>query len=129
MKKLKTIILLFLIPLCAVAQFSVSMGGPVGEGFMGASGVSGMSGLAVNPMQMENPVTWSAETSEESDNKVTISLKAGIVEGWHLYSQHQNGIGLPLKISLDQTADFRPNNSLFWNETPKIFPTLPSLTP
>lgn len=119
MKKLKTIILLFLIPLCAVAQFSVSMGGPVGEGFIGASSVSGMSGLAVNPMQMENPVTWSAETSEESDNKVTISLKAGIVEGWHLYSQHQNGTGLPLKISLDQTANFRPNNSLFWNETPK----------
>ena len=119
MKKFKSILLLFLIPLCAVAQFSVSMGGPVGEGFMGTSGVSGMSGLAVNPMQMENPVTWSAETSEESDNKVTISLKAGIVEGWHLYSQHQNGTGLPLKLSLDQTADFRPNNSLFWNETPK----------
>ena len=119
MKKLKTIILLFLIPLCAVAQFSVSMGGPVGEGFMGASSVSGMSGLAVNPMQMGNPVTWSAEAQQEDASKITISLKAGIVEGWHLYSQHQNGTGLPLKISLDQTADFRPNNSLFWNETPK----------
>ena len=119
MKKFKSILLLFLIPLCAVAQFSVSMGGPVGEGFMGASGVSGMSGLAVNPMQMENPVTWSAEAQQEDASKVTISLKARIVEGWHLYSQHQNGTGLPLKISLDQTADFRPNNSLFWNETPK----------
>lgn len=119
MKKFKTILLLFLIPLCAVAQFSVSMGGPVGEGFMGASGVSGISGLAVNPIQMENPVTWSAEAQQEDASKVTISLKAGIVEGWHLYSQHQNGTGLPLKLSLDQTADFRPNNSLFWNETPK----------
>ena len=119
MKKFKSILLLFLIPLCAVAQFSVSMGGPVGEGFMGASGVSGMSGLAANPMQMENPVTWSAEAQQEDASKVTISLKAGILEGWHLYSQHQNGTGLPLKLSLDQTADFRPNNSLFWNETPK----------
>ena len=119
MKKFKSILLLFLIPLCAVAQFSVSMGGPVGEGFIGASGVSGISGLAVNPMQMENPVTWSAEAQQEDASKVTISLKAGIVEGWHLYSQHQNGTGLPLKLSLDQTADFRPNNSLFWNETPK----------
>lgn len=119
MKKFKSILLLFLIPLCAVAQFSVSMGGPVGEGFIGASGVSGISGLAVNPMQMENPVTWSAEAHQEDASKVTISLKAGILEGWHLYSQHQNGTGLPLKLSLDQTADFRPNNSLFWNETPK----------
>ncbi len=102
MRKFKSILLLFLIPLCAVAQFSVSMGG-----------------LAVNPMQMETPVTWSAEAQQEDASKVTISLKAAIVEGWHLYSQHQNGTGLPLKLSLDQTADFRPNNSLFWNETPK----------
>ena len=116
MKKFKSILLLFLIPLCAVAQFGASMGGPIGESFMG---VSGMSGLAVNPMQMENPVTWSAEAKQEDASKVTISLKAGIVEGWHLYSQHQNGIGMPLKLSLEQTADFRPNNSLYWNETPK----------
>ncbi len=100
MKKFKSILLLFLIPLCAVAQFSVSMGGPVGEGFMGASGVSGISGLAVNPMQMENPVTWSAEAHQEDASKVTISLKAGIVEGWHLYSQHQNGTGLPLELGV-----------------------------
>ena len=100
MKKFKSILLLFLIPLCAVAQFSVSMGGPVDEGFMGASGVSGMSGLAVNPMQMENPVTWSAEAHQEDASKVTISLKARIVEGWHLYSQHQNGTGLPLELGV-----------------------------
>ena len=106
MKKIFSILFL-LLPLCVAAQFGVNMGGPIGGGFMGA------------PMQMENPVTWSAETSEESDNKVTISLKAEILEGWHLYSQHQNGIGMPLKLELQQTADFRPNNSLFWNETPK----------
>ena len=119
MKKIFSILFL-LLPLCAVAQFGVSMGGPIGEavdgGFMG---VSGMSGMAVNPMQMENPVTWSAEAEQEDASKVTISLKANIGDVWHLYSQHQNGIGMPLKLSLEQTADFRPNNSLYWSETPK----------
>ena len=114
MKKIFSILFL-LLPLCAVAQFGVSMGEPIGESFMG---VSGMSGLVVNPMQMENPVTWSAEAKQEDASKVTISLKANIGDGWHLYSQHQNGIGMPLKLSLEQTADFRPNNSLYWNETP-----------
>ena len=114
MKKIFSILFL-LLPLCAVAQFGVSMGEPIGESFMG---VSGMSGLVVNPMQMENPVTWSAEAEQEDASKVTISLKANIGDGWHLYSQHQNGIGMPLKLSLEQTADFRPNNSLYWNETP-----------
>ena len=114
MKKIFSILFL-LLPLCAVAQFGVSMGEPIGESFMG---VSGISGLAVNPIQMENPVTWSAEAKQEDASKVTISLKANIGDGWHLYSQHQNGIGMPLKLSLEQTADFRPNNSLYWNETP-----------
>ena len=115
MKKIFSILFL-LLPLCAVAQFGVSMGEPIGESFMG---VSGMSGLVVNPMQMENPVTWSAEAKQEDASKVTISLKANIGDGWHLYSQHQNGIGMPLKLELEPNANFRPNNSLFWNETPK----------
>ena len=123
MKKFKSILLLFLIPLCAVAQFSVSMGGPVGEGFMGASGVSGMSRLAVNPIQMENPVTWSAEAHQEDASKVTISLKAGIVEGWHLYSQHQNGMGLPLELGvrseeLGVINTTSAASNLIWVETP-----------
>ena len=123
MKKFKSILLLFLIPLCAVAQFSVSMGGPVDEGFMGASGVSGISGLAVNPIQMENPVTWSAEAHQEEASKVTISLKAGIVEGWHLYSQHQNGTGLPLELGvrseeLGVINTTSASSNLIWVETP-----------
>ena len=116
MKKYLNIILLFLIPLCAVAQFGVSMGGPIGESFMG---VSGMSGLAVNPMQMENPVTWSADAKQEDTSKVTISLKANIGEGWHLYSQHQDGIGMPLKLGVRSEELGVINGSLIWNETPK----------
>ena len=122
MKKIFSILFL-LLPLCVAAQFGVNMGGPiggpVGEGFMGASSVSGMSGLAVNPMQMENPVTWSAEAEQDDASKVTISLKANIGDGWHLYSQHQNGIGMPMKLELEPNANFRPNNSLFWGESPK----------
>ena len=115
MKKYLTIILLFLIPLCAGAQFGVSMGGPIGESFMG---VSGMGGLAVNPMQMENPVTWSAEAKQEDASKVTISLKANIGEGWHLYSQHQNGTGMPLKLGVRSEELGVINGSLNWKETP-----------
>lgn len=99
--------------MAVMAQFSASLGGPIGDALGG-----GLMGIGA-PMQMENPVTWNAEAQEADASKVTISLKANIVPGWHLYSQHQNGTGLPLKLSLEQTADFIPNNSRFWNETPE----------
>ena len=115
MKKIFSILFL-LLPLCVAAQFGVNMGGPIGEGSMSASG---MGSIVANPMQMENPVTWSVEAEQEDASKVTISLKANIGEGWHLYSQYQNGIGMPMKLELEPNANFRPNNSLFWGESPK----------
>ncbi len=76
--------------MAVMAQFSASLGGPIGGGFT------------------TNPVTWSAESREIDASKVEISLKANILEGWHLYSQHQNGTGLPLEL-------VTPNSSLFPN--------------
>ena len=92
-----------------MAQFGVSLGGPIGGSLM-----NGFS-----QMEEVNPVTWSAESHEIDASKVEISLKANILEGWHLYSQHQNGTGLPLKLGCIESLT--PNSSLLtpnWVETP-----------
>ena len=99
--------------MAVMAQFSASIGSPIGSGLI-EGGFMGMGA----PMQMENPVTWSSEVLEEDASKATITLKANIQEGWHLYSQHQNGTGLPLKLEIQPNCNFRPNNSLFWIESP-----------
>ena len=108
----KIIFILFVLPMAVMAQFSANIGSPLG---IMDGGIMGMSA----PMQMENPVTWSSEVNEDEDSKVEICLKANIQEGWHLYSQHQNGTGLPLKLEIQPNGNFRPNNSLFWIESPK----------
>lgn len=107
----KILFILFILPMAVMAQFSASIGSPIG---IMDGGIMGMGA----PMQMENPVTWSSEVSEDEDSKVEISLKANIQDSWHLYSQHQNGTGLPLKLEILPNGNFRPNNSLFWIESP-----------
>ena len=82
--------------MAVMAQFSASLGSPIGGGFMEIQA----PGIAGGPMQTVNPVTWSAESREIDASKVEISLKANILEGWHLYSQHQNGTGLPLELGV-----------------------------
>ena len=102
MKKILTI--LFFIPFCAMAQFGVALGGPIGGSLM-----NGFS-----QMEEVNPVTWSVETHEIDASNVEISLKANISAGWHLYSQHQNGTGLPLELVTPNSSLLTPN----WIETP-----------
>ena len=82
--------------MAVMAQFSASLGSPIGGVFMEIQA----PGIAGGPMQTVNPVTWSAESREIDASKVEISLKANILEGWHLYSQHQNGTGLPLELGV-----------------------------
>ena len=97
----KFLFILFLLPMAVMAQFSASLGGPIGGGFT------------------TNPVTWSAESREIDASKVEISLKANISAGWHLYSQYQNGTGLPLKLRCIESLT--PTSSLLtpnWIETP-----------
>ncbi|MEE0990050.1 MAG: cytochrome c biogenesis protein CcdA [Paludibacteraceae bacterium] len=113
----KILFILFLLPMAVMAQFSASLGSPIGGSFMGAS-ANGLGSFGA-PMQTVNPITWSAESREIDASKVEISLKTNIQEGWHLYSQHQNGTGLPLKLEIQPNGNFRPNNSLFWIESPK----------
>ena len=102
MKKILTI--LFFIPFCAMAQFGVALGGPIGGSLM--NGFSQMEEI--------NPVTWSVETHEIDASNVEVSLKANISAGWHLYSQHQNGTGLPLELVTPNSSLLTPN----WVETP-----------
>lgn len=112
MKKLQSIFLFFLLPLCAMAQFGVSLGGPVGEGLIGMK----VPELVEGSIQTTSPVTWSAESHEIDASKVEICLKAKILEGWHLYSQYQNGTGLPLELGVINTTSAASN--LIWVETP-----------
>lgn len=112
MKKLQSIFLFFLLPLCAMAQFGVSLGGPVGEGLIGMK----VPELVEGSIQTTSPVTWSAESHEIDASKVEICLKAKILEGWHLYSQYQNGTGLPLELGVISTTSAASN--LIWVETP-----------
>ena len=54
----KILFILFILPMAVMAQFSASIGSPIGimeGGFMGMGA----------PTQMENPVTWSSEVLEE----------------------------------------------------------------
>lgn len=95
--------------MAVMAQFSANIGSPIG---IMDGGIMGMGA----PMQMENPVTWSSEVSEDEDSKVEICLKANIQEGWHLYSQHQNGTGLPLELGVINSTSAASN--LIWVETP-----------
>ena len=87
-----------------MAQFGVALGGPIGGSLM--NGFSQMEEI--------NPVTWSVETHEIDASNVEVSLKANISAGWHLYSQHQNGTGLPLELVTPNSSLLTPN----WVETP-----------
>ena len=87
-----------------MAQFGVALGGPIGGSLM-----NGFS-----QMEEVNPVTWSVETHEIDASNVEVSLKANISAGWHLYSQHQNGTGLPLELVTPTSSLLTPN----WVETP-----------
>ncbi len=111
MKKI-LVILFSLVSICAAAQFSASLGGPIGESFMGIAVPESVEGS----IQATNPVTWSADSREIDASKVGISLKANIIEGWHLYSIHQNGTGLPLELGVINTTSATSN--LIWTEVP-----------
>ena len=89
-----------------MAQFGVALGGPIGGSLM-----NGFS-----QMEEVNPVTWSVETHEIDASNVEISLKANISAGWHLYSQHQNGTGLPLELVTPNSSLLTPNFK--WSEAP-----------
>ena len=108
----KILFILFLLPMAVMAQFSAGIGSPIGAGFMGTN-ADGLHG-PFDKLRDHAPVTWSSQSREIDASKVEISLKANILEGWHLYSQHQNGTGLPLELVTPNSSLLTPN----WVETP-----------
>lgn len=59
--------------------------------------------------QMIDPVKWSATAMQTGDEEITVTIKAQIENGWHLYSQkNPEGGALPLEFDwLGKDKDYR----------------------
>jgi cytochrome c biogenesis protein CcdA len=67
--------------------------------------------------QMEEPVTWHYAVEQTSDSMAEVVVTAQIADGWHLYSQLQNGMAMPTAITLAQNENYAlTDTSAFWNE-------------
>lgn len=65
----------------------------------------------------ENPVRWKYSVAYKSVDEVILTIKADIEQGWHLYSQYQNGMALPLVLTLTPDSRYSPiNNTAYWSE-------------
>ena len=66
----------------------------------------------------ENPVTWTVACNELADDKVEVVVSAYIEAGWHLYSQHQQGMALPLVLKTEDSNQCKWLTDSLWQETP-----------
>lgn len=67
--------------------------------------------------QMEEPVAWHYRLEQTSDSTVDVVVAATIANGWHLYSQYQNGMALPTTIALAQNENYAlADTSAYWVE-------------
>ena len=73
---------------------------------------------AMSAVALENPVTWSVQCNEIDAQQVEVVLTAQIEEGWHLYSQHQNGMAMPLVLKTTDTEQCKWLTDGLWQETP-----------
>ncbi|MBR2617918.1 MAG: thioredoxin family protein [Paludibacteraceae bacterium] len=67
---------------------------------------------------LENPVTWTVECKDLTDNQVEVVVSAYIEAGWHLYSQHQEGMALPLTFKTSNSQQCTWLTEGLWSETP-----------
>ena len=72
----------------------------------------------LSALAFENPVVWSVACSEIDAEKVEVSITAQIEEGWHLYSQHQNGMALPLVFKTTDNEQCTWLTDSVWKESP-----------
>lgn len=67
--------------------------------------------------QMEEPVAWHYRLEQTSDSTADVVVAATIANGWHLYSQYQNGMALPTTIALAQNENYAlADTSAYWEE-------------
>ncbi len=74
--------------------------------------------VTMSVLAFENPVTWSISCNELDAQQVEVVLTAQIEEGWHLYSQHQNGMAMPLVLKTTDTEQCKWLTDGLWQETP-----------
>ena len=74
--------------------------------------------VTMSVLAFENPVTWSINCNELDAQQVEVVLTAQIEEGWHLYSQHQNGMAMPLVLKTTDTEQCKWLTDGLWQETP-----------
>ena len=72
----------------------------------------------LSALAFENPVVWSVACNEIDAEKVEVSITAQIEEGWHLYSQHQNGMALPLVFKTADNEQCTWLTDSVWKESP-----------
>lgn len=74
--------------------------------------------VTMSVLAFENPVTWSISCNELDAQQVEVVLTAQIHEGWHLYSQHQDGMALPMVIKTTDTEQAKWLTDGLWEESP-----------
>ncbi len=64
--------------------------------------------LAAAQGQMMDPVDWTFEQERVGSDKVRLTFRADLDEGWHLYSQHlpEEAVPVPTSFSFDATDAF-----------------------
>lgn len=72
----------------------------------------------LSALAFENPVVWSVACSEIDAEKVEVSITAQIEESWHLYSQHQNGMAMPLVLKTTDNEQCTWLTDSVWKESP-----------
>src|SRR5574344_2304065 len=58
-----------------------------------------MTNFAYGYAQIQTPVKWNRTVNYISDNEAELVFDATIQKDWHLYSQYQNGMALPLRFN------------------------------
>ena len=58
-----------------------------------------ITNFAYGYAQIQTPVKWNRTVNYISDNEAELVFDATIQEDWHLYSQYQNGMALPLRFN------------------------------
>lgn len=72
----------------------------------------------LSALAFENPVEWSVACSEIGAQKVEVTVTAQIKDGWHLYSQYQNGMALPLVFKTADNEQCKWLTDSVWEESP-----------
>ena len=74
--------------------------------------------VMLSAMAFETPVEWSVACSEIDAQRVEVVVTAQIKEGWHLYSQYQNGMALPLVLTGKNAEQCTWLTDGVWEESP-----------